>query len=178
LDVMRYIKGTTAASIVYSKSGPDQPIGYSDANYATDPIDRKSISGYAFTYAGGMISWKSKKQPVVAHSSSESELVALDSAAREAMWITSLFDQLKKPIQLPLQLWEDNQGTINITRNPVNHPGTKHIAVRYFAVRDWIHEGRLKVEYMKTSEMLADALTKPLNGARLRELCLGMGMTF
>jgi hypothetical protein len=178
LDVMRYIKGTTAVSIVYSKSGPDQPISYSDANYATDPIDRKSISGYAFTYAGGMISWKSKKQPVVAHSSSESELVALDSAAREAMWITSLFDQLKKPIQLPLQLWEDNQGTINITRNPVNHPGTKHIAVRYFAVRDWIHEGRLKVEYMKTSEMLADALTKPLNGARLRELCLGMGMTF
>jgi hypothetical protein len=153
-------QGTIAASIVYSKAGSDQPIGY------------------AVTYAGGMISWKSKKQPVVAHSSSELELVALDSAAREAMWITSLFDQLKKPIQLPLQLWEDNQGTINITRNPVNHPGTKHIAVRYFAVRDWIQEGRLKVEYMKTSEMLADALTKPLNGARLREMCLGMGMTF
>lgn len=178
LDVMRYIKGTMDASIVYSRSGQDQPIGYSDANYATDPGDRKSVSGYAFMYAGGMISWKSKKQPVVAHSSSESELVALDSAAREALWLTSLFEQLCKPIRLPMQLFEDNQGTINITKNPVNHPGTKHIAVRYFAIRDWIQEDRLKVDYLPTSEMLADALTKPLNGTLLRKMCQGMGMLF
>lgn len=178
LDVMRYIRGTLDAGIVYSRYGSDQPIGYSDANYATDPGDRKSISGYTFMYAGGAISWKSKKQPIVALSTSESELVALDSAAREALWIMSLFDQLRKPIKLPLQIWEDNQGTINITKNPVNHPGTKHIAVRYFAIREWIQEGRLKVGYLRTSEMIADALTKPLNGIQLRQLCLSMGMTF
>jgi transposase InsO family protein len=178
LDVMRYIKGTTGAGIVYSTTGNPRPIGYSDANYATDPGDRKSISGYAFTYAGGMISWKSKKQPVVALSSCESELVALDMAAREAIWITSLFEQLRKPVQLPLQIWEDNQGTINITKNPVNHPGTKHIAVRYFAVRDWIQAGKVKIDYLNTASMLADALTKPLNGTKLRTLCEGMGMKF
>jgi hypothetical protein len=175
---MKYIKGTMNAGITYSRTGQNQPIGYSDANYATDTGDRKSISGYAFTYAGGMISWKSKKQPIVALSTSESELVALDSAAREAVWITSLFDQLQTPVKLPMQLWEDNQGTINITKNPVNHPGTKHIAVRYFSVRDWIQEGKLKIGYLQTSDMLADALTKPLNGTQLRQLCLGMGMTF
>jgi hypothetical protein len=178
LDVMKYIKGTMDAGITYSRTGPNHPVGYSDANYATDTGDRKSISGYAFTYAGGMISWKSKKQPIVALSTSESELVALDSAAREAVWITSLFDQLQTPVKLPMQLWEDNQGTINITKNPVNHPGTKHIAVRYFSVRDWIQEGKLKIGYLKTSDMPADALTKPLNGTQLRQLCLGMGMTF
>jgi hypothetical protein len=72
LDVTRYIKGTLDASITYHKDASDQPTGYSDANYAGDTGDRKSVSGYAFVYAGGMISWKSKKQPVVAHSSTES----------------------------------------------------------------------------------------------------------
>lgn len=178
LDVMRYIKGTLDTSITFTKHSPDQPVGYSDANYAGDSGDRKSISGYAFMYAGGMISWKSKKQPIVAHSSSESELVALDSAAREALWLTTLFDELARPVQLPFQIFEDNQGTINITKNPVNHPGTKHIAVRYFAVRDWIQEGRLRVDYLPTNDMLADAFTKPLNGAKLRDLCARMGMEF
>ena len=101
---MRYIKGTLEASIIYSVDSSDEPVGYSDADYASDPGDRKSISGYGFQYAGGMISWKSKKQPVVAHSSSESELIALDSAAREALWLTSLFEQLRHPISLPLQI--------------------------------------------------------------------------
>lgn len=73
---------------------------------------------------------------------------------------------------------EDNQGTINVTRNPVNHPSIKHIDVRYFAVRDWIEDGKLEVKYLSTNGMLADALTKPLNGRKLRELCRGMGMRF
>lgn len=178
LDVMRYIKGTLEASIIYSVDSSDEPVGYSDADYASDAGDRKSISGYGFQYAGGMISWKSKKQPVVAHSSSESELIALDSAAREALWLTSLFERLRHPISPPLQIWEANQGTINMTKNPVNHPGTKHIAVRYFAVRDWIREGRIKVDYLQTADMLADAFTKPLNGKQLRYLCEAMGMVF
>lgn len=178
LDVMRYVKGTMDTSITYRRDGNEQPVGYSDANYAGDSGDRKSISGYAFMYAGGMISWKSKKQPIVAHSSSESELVALDSASREALWLSSLFSELARPVKLPMQIYEDNQGTINITKNPVNHPGTKHIAVRYFAVRDWIQEGKLRVDYLPTHDMLADAFTKPLNGSKLRELCLRMGIEF
>lgn len=178
LDVMRYIKGTLDTGIEYSRDSPAEPVGFSDADYATNPGDRKSISGYGFMYAGGMISWRSKKQPVVAHSSSESELIALDAAAREGLWLTSLFEQLSRPITLPMQLWEDNQGTINVTKNPVNHPGMKHIEVRYFAIRDWISEGKLRVDYLATNDMLADAFTKPLNGARLRDLCTRMGMVF
>lgn len=145
-DVVRYIKGTLDTSIVYSREGSDQPTGFSDAIYAGDSGDRKSISGYAFMYAGGMISWKSKKQPIIAHSSTESELVALDSAAREALWLTTVFRELGKPVTLPFPLWEDNQGAINITKNPVNHRGTKHIEVRYVAIRDWIQEGKLRVD--------------------------------
>jgi hypothetical protein len=178
LNVMRYIQGTLETSIVYSKHSSSKPVGYSDADYATNPGDRKSISGYGFMYAGGMISWRSKKQPVVAHSSSESELIALDSAAREGIWITSLFNQLSRPLQGPMTIWEDNQGTINITKNPINHVGTKHIDVRYFAIRDWVAEGKFKIDYLPTRDMLADALTKPLNGAHLRRLCEGMGMEF
>lgn len=94
LDVMKYIKlinGTLNAGITYNRSVYNRVVGYRDANYATDSGDRKSVSSqsrYAFTYTAGMISWKSEKQPIVALSTSESELVALDSAAREAIWIT------------------------------------------------------------------------------------------
>jgi hypothetical protein len=77
-----------------------------------------------------------------------------------------------------MQIWEDNQGTIAVSRNPVNHLGMKHIDVRYFAIRDWIQDGKLRVDYLHTSDMLADALTKPLNGTHLRALCERMGMVF
>jgi hypothetical protein len=144
LDLMRYIKGALDTSTVYTRDAASHPIGFSDADYATNPGDRKSISGYGFMYAGGMISWRSKKQPVVARSSTESELIALDSAAREAVRLTALSHQ-------PMRIWEDNHGTIDVTKNPVNHTGMKHIDVRYFAIRDWVQERKIRVDYLETA---------------------------
>lgn len=123
LDVMRFIKGTLDASITYHKTASDQPIGFSDANYAGDAGDRKLVSGYAFVYAGGMIRWKSKKHPVAAHSSTESELVALDSAAREALWLASVFSQLSKRSSYLPSYWK-------ITKGRSISPGTPSRSLR------------------------------------------------
>jgi hypothetical protein len=158
LDVMRYIKGTIAAGITYTEHAPPEPVGYSYANYATDPGDRKSVSGFCFEYAGGLISWKSKKKPIVAHSSSESELVALDSASSGSYLdrITLRAAQASRQAvraHLGRQPWNDNHH-----QEPCEPSGYQHIDVRYFAVRDWIQEGKLDVQYLETSDMLADAV--------------------
>jgi hypothetical protein len=87
---------------------------------------------------------------------SDSELTLLDGAVRDGLWLTSLFDELSSPIDLPMQLWEDNQGTTNVTKDSVNHVGMKHIDVRHAAIRDWIRERKLKVDYLQTTNMLAD----------------------
>lgn len=62
-QVLRYLRGTLDYGLVYRK--PDEPTaylhGYCDEDYANDPIDRKSITGYAFLLGGGAINWNSHK---------------------------------------------------------------------------------------------------------------------
>lgn len=64
-------------------------------------------------------------------------------------------------------LFEDNQGAISLTENPADHPKTKHIAVRYLAIRDAISQGEVCVHYKQTKEMIADGLTKPATPVNL-----------
>lgn len=83
--------------------------GWSNADSASDANTRRSISGYVFSLAGGAISWNTKKQSIVALSTTESEYVAATSAVKEGLWITKLLIELHFIPSLPLQLWCDNQ---------------------------------------------------------------------
>ena len=115
---------------------------------------------------GGPISWLSKKQSVVALSTSEAEYVVLSLATQEAIWIRRLLTELNISTK-PVMLMEDNQAAIAIARNPVAHARTKHIDIRYhYALRDHI----IHVHYCPTSDMLADLLTKPLSKGRFEKL--------
>ena len=79
--ILRYLKGTTNIGILYKHDGSDKCVGYNDADWAGDPSDRKSTSGYIFMFSDGLISWSSKKQKCVALSTAETEYVALSGAA-------------------------------------------------------------------------------------------------
>eukprot|EP00731_Ephydatia_muelleri_P016374 Em0009g798a len=86
--IFRYLQGTANYGLEYSKqNGDGNLVGFSDANWAGDPNDRKSTSGYIFVMNGGAISWKSRKQTCVALSTAEAEYVTLASAAQETAWI-------------------------------------------------------------------------------------------
>ena len=76
-------------------------IGFSDADWAGDQNDRRSISGYIFRVGSGPISWKSKKQDCVALSTAEAEYVALSSATQESIWLRKLFTELGNPLEGP-----------------------------------------------------------------------------
>lgn len=174
--LMRYLKGTLDTSITYYKDPSAQIVGYSDADWANDRRDRRSMSGYIFTHAGGPISWNSKKQPLVTRSSTEAEYVALDSALREALWWRSLKTELGIETNTTT-IYEDNQAAIKLSKNPITHNRSKHIDVKYHAIREAVENGQVELLYLETKNMLADCMTKPLNGSQLRHLGELMGLT-
>jgi hypothetical protein len=118
LDVLRYLNGTIKRGICLT-GGTDNDLDlrcFVDAAFADDRIDRKSSSGYVFKLAGGPISWKSGKQPIVTLSSTEAEYVALTITAKEAVYVRKLLTELHYPLSYqPVKIFEDNQPAINLT---------------------------------------------------------------
>ncbi|QRV96914.1 Retrovirus-related Pol polyprotein from transposon TNT 1-94 [Ceratobasidium sp. AG-Ba] len=118
----RYLKGTSAYGITYhGKLDDNQPVGYSNTDWAQNILDRKSISGLVFMFCGGAISWVSKKQPTIALSSMEGEYMALSLAIRHALWLCSLFWELGFPMQHPMSICTDNTAAIALAKDPQYH---------------------------------------------------------
>jgi hypothetical protein len=105
-------------------------VGYVDADYAWDLDDRRSITGYVFTLAGGPICWKSMIQSTVAMPTTEVEYMAVAEAAKEALWLTGLVKELGIQ-QGGVSLHCDSQSAIYLAKNQVYHARTKHIDVRF-----------------------------------------------
>jgi hypothetical protein len=172
IRVLRYLRGThdyglTYRSTQYSPNN-DKVIlyGYSDADWANDVTSRRSVTGYVFYCCGGVISWSAKRQPTTALSSTEAEYMALTQATKEAIWLRRLLLELGFPQQITT-IFEDNQSTIALAKNPVHHQRTKHIDVRHHFVREQVEIGSIQLEYIPTTDMIADALTKALPRPKL-----------
>lgn len=174
--IFRYLKGTVSLGVRYQKSGDRVLVGYSDADWAGDQDDRHSTTGNLFMMARGPITWLSKKQGIVALSTTEAEYVALSTATQEAVWLRRLLMDLNAFPNGPTVLMEDNQGAIAIAKNPIAHARTKHIDIRYHYIREAVQERTIELKYCPTNEMLADILTKPLSKGRFELLRQAMGM--
>jgi hypothetical protein len=174
--LLRYIKYTLSHGITYrAKGSGGRLVGYSDSSYGNATKGR-STSAYIFMMSGGPVSWSSRKQPITATSTTEAEYIAAAEAAKQAIWIRhflyAIQKRLKDPVTLKFatELGIDNQGAIALASNPVNHLRSKHIRIRYHAIRDYIEYGDIKATYIPTSEMLADGLTKALNTDGVRRM--------
>lgn len=161
--VFRYLAGTIDTGIVYSpKSENFELIGFADADYASDTVTRKSTSGFVVTLGNSPISWASRLQKSVAQSTTEAEYVAIADCTKDILWYIQLFKELSIPILPPIKIMSDNQGAILLTKNSVFHKRTKHIDVRFHAIRDYQDQGLIKVYYTPTDQQPADMLTKSL----------------
>ena len=173
--ILRYIKGTIDYGITFDgkKETEIHLNGYVYADWGSNPNGRKSQSGYLFTLCGGVISWASKKQSVVALSSTEAEYVAASLACQEAVWLRVLLEDISFVQNKPTMIKEDNQGAIALSKNPKYHPRTKHIDIKHHFIRDKVAKKAVVLDYCPTEEMLSDLLTKPLGKTlfqRFREL--------
>jgi hypothetical protein len=175
-QILRYIKGSSKRKITYGNQSNELVVGYSDSDWASDKETSRSVSGYVFFLAGGPISWATKTQPTIALSSTEAEYMALTMAATEAMAITMLCNDLMMDISQPILIYEDNKGAIAMSMNPVRNNRNKHIAIKHHFIREKIQNKDIMLEYVSTSKMIADTLTKALPKSQfevLRGLLLG-----
>jgi hypothetical protein len=162
-NIVRYIKGTINSGITYGKYTHDNTIyGYVDSDFARDVDSRKSISGYSFQLNGGSISWKSKKQPIVAHSTCEAEYVAASLCSTKSIYLRNFFKEIGFHQSNPTILFEDNKACIDLTNQIGVSQRTKHIDLRYHIIRDYVQQKQVCVTKVGTDDNIADQFTKPL----------------
>ena len=163
--VLRYLKGTKHYSLKFSKSESNLKLtGFCDSDWAGSH-DRKSISGYAFLLneKGPLISYKSKKQNIVALSSCEAEYVSMTVAIQEAKFLSQLLADMTCNDRASVTMFVDNQGTLNLAKNPVHHQRSKHIDVKYHFIRLEIANGNVDLKYVQSEENVSDIFTKPVS---------------
>ena len=172
--LLRYVKGTLQLGLIYS--GKELILqAFSDSDWAGDKTTRKSTGGYVFKIAGSPISWSSKRQKTIALSSCEAEYMALTQAAKEAIWIKRLMEEIKIP-QSSITLYCDNQGAIALSHNPEFHVRTKHIDIAYHFIRNVVQENTIKLVYISTEEQAADGLTKALSREKFQKFLYQLGV--
>lgn len=176
LRILKYLKGTADYVLVFKTEIKNNLHAYSDADYASEIDKRRSCSGFIVKFAGGAINWHSKRQEIVAVSSTEAEYIALSTTAKEMLYLNQFIAELTNVNMQPTTIHVDNTSSINLAKNATYHDRTKHIDVRYHHLRDNIEKKKIAIEFVSTNENIADALTKSLNGPKTKQFANGMGL--
>lgn len=157
IQVLLYLDKHADVGLCYSAS--DTPLyGMSDSDWAV----RHSTSGWTFQLNSATISWGSKKQPVIALSSCEAEIMAASEAAKEALHLRGLLTELGIDCDAPTHLSVDNQSAIAVAYNPAHHGRVKHVERRHLHIRECVEKMQIVVPFVHTHDNLADFFTKPL----------------
>ncbi|XP_039682861.1 secreted RxLR effector protein 161-like [Medicago truncatula] len=177
--IMRYLKGTMSYGILFpSKSSENMKelYGYTDADWCGGKNDRKSIADFVFFAGTTLVSWCSKKEVVVALSSSEAEYIASAMGACQVVWLDTLMLELKMKKENAVELFVDNKSEINLAKFPVAHVRCKHIETRYHFLRDQVTKGKLKLSYCRSEDQCADIFTKSLKKDNFKKMRNNLNM--
>lgn len=159
---MRYLNGTKDWGIKYTVNGKlDYVEAYCDSDFAGDQETRRSTTGYVLMYCGGPIAWCSRRQPIIALSTAEAELIAAAECAKEVLYVKSFLSEiLNQSVYVNLKI--DNQSAIKIIKNGVFNKRSKHIDVRYKFICEKINSKDICIEYCSSENQIADIFTKGL----------------
>lgn len=162
--ILRYLKGTMDMKMVYRKhENAELQVGFFDADFGNDINDRKSVSGFVFKVFNNTVSWASRKQDTVAHSSTEAELVSLSNGICEANWMAMLLGEMGFPRTKPTIIYEDNKSTQCYAEGSGNSKRLKHIEIKYHSVIDEVEQKRIQLQFKPSGDQLADIMTKGLD---------------
>lgn len=179
IRILQYLKATPALKLVLGRdiapplAPTREPSGlciqaFSDASYADSKDDAKSTSGHIAFLNNSAINWQAKKQPVVAQSTMESELIAGNGSGRHIVHMRSALQEMGFGQKEASVLWCDNQATIKVANAAEYHGRAKHMNVRYFWIREAIEAGDFLIKYMPTKDQIADIFTKPLGANKFK----------
>ncbi|RVW74757.1 Retrovirus-related Pol polyprotein from transposon RE1 [Vitis vinifera] len=177
MRILRYLKNAPGKGILFAKNVDHQSIEvYTDADWAGAVDDRRSTSGY-FTFVGGnLVTWKSKKQNVVARSSAEAEFRGMALRLCEALWLRLLLQDLGYLSRQPIRLFCDNKAACDIAHNPVQHDRTKHVEVDRFFIKEKLDDKIVELPKIRSENQLADILTKAVSSQVFSKFLDKLGM--
>ena len=122
--IVRHLKGTPGKGLLFEKSSNLQVDIYTDADWAGCINDRRSTLGICTFLDENLVTWRSKKQSVVARSSAEAEFRALANGVCEGLWLKRLLKDLKIGLSLPIRVFCDNKAAVSVAHNPVLYDRT------------------------------------------------------
>ena len=162
--------------LLYRTGIAEQLVGYTDADWARNTGDRRSTSKFSFSLGSSAIAWSSKKQPIVALSSTKAEYQGVAVATWKAIWLKRLLKDLQVEVSDPTMIYCDNLTSIQLVKNPIFHARIKHIEVHYHFVCEHVLSGEVKLQYVPTNWQTTDTFTKPLGMDKLRQFSGALGL--
>ncbi|GJU51662.1 hypothetical protein Tco_1221217 [Tanacetum coccineum] len=152
-----------------------ETIVYADSDHAGDYVDHKSTSGIRTFMGCSLTSWFAKIQTTLAISTTKAEYVSAGKACQQALWMKqALIDYDIHLDDVPIMC--DIKGTIDLSKNPVQHSRTKHIEIHHHFLRDNVQKGNISIKKVASEDNIADIFTKPLKREVFNYLRLGLGM--
>jgi hypothetical protein len=169
IRLLKYLNGTRQDKLSLRADNVNVLKWYVDAAFAVHP-DFKSHTGATMTMGNGAIQSMSRKQKLNTRSSTEAELVGADDSSTLILW-TRLFLEAQGIKIDENVLYQDNKSAILLEQNGKKSSSkrTRALNIRYFFVTDQIEKGNVSVEYCPTGSMIADYMTKPLQGKQFKK---------
>ena len=171
--VLTYLYTTRNWGLKYDRKRPEKKLrvhAYCDADWASEKVDRKSITGYVVYVDDCVVTYKSKKQPVVAQSSFEAEFIALCHTATTLKFVKNVLTFLGYRLKLPMVIYADNQTAIRAFKARQPTIKSKHIDVRFHKMKNAIKKREMRIKYTSTDKNVADLLTKVPHGGQFGRL--------
>lgn len=169
-QILRYLKGTLSLGLVFRRAEGIKLVGYSDSSHNINENDGRSTTGHMFYLNDCLITWCSQKQETVALSSCEAEFMAATEAAKQAIWLQELLEEVTERKVQKVMIHIDNKSAIALTKNPVFHGRSKHIHKRYHFIRECVENEQVDIQHIPGTEQKADILTKALGRIKFREM--------
>lgn len=157
-QILRYLKGTCSFGLTFLRTNRSELIGYSDSSHNVDIDDGRSTTSHLFYLNDCLITWCSSKQETVALTSCEAEFMAATEAAKQAIWLSELLEEVLENGSKKVVIRLDNKSAIALTKNPVFHGRNKHIHKKYHFIRECVDNDQVVVEHIAGTLQKADIL--------------------
>lgn len=174
--ILQYFKGSLGMGILF-RNGTDLFLEvYTDADYVGSIVDRRSTSGYRTFLGGNLVSWRSKKQPMVVRYSAEAEFRTMTQGICELWCLKIIFEGLQIKWEGTKRLYYDNKSDINIVHNPVQYDWTKHVEVDRHFIKEKLESGLICTPFASSDRQLADVFIKGLTSTTFQAIIGKLGM--
>ncbi|GKA36528.1 ribonuclease H-like domain-containing protein [Tanacetum coccineum] len=165
----RILQGTLDYGLQLFASFTTSLVAYSDVDWTGCPTTRRSTSGYCVFIGNNLLSWSSKRQPMLSCSSAEAEYRGVTNVVAETCWLMNLLRELHTPLSFATLVCYNNMSDVYLSYNPVQHQRTKHIEIDIYFIRDLVATCQIRVLHVPSRYQYTDNFSKGLPSALFEE---------